>query len=356
MEAAMVTSQSRTIARALAASVLAGLACFAGAAAPSPADAADSAVVLMYHRFGESGTPATNIALDQFDAHLEEIAKQGYTVLPIPEILAALKTGRELPDRTIGLSIDGAYLSAYTEAWPRLRKANLPFTLFVATDAIDDHQPGYMSWDQIRELAQAGVTIGSETASHLHMTVASRARNLEDIVKSNRRFEQEIGRAPRLFAYPYGEMSLEARDVIAGQGFTAAFGQQSGVLHKTARPYFLPRFAMNESYGDLGRFRLAANALPLAVKDVTPADPLLGEGRNPPNFGFTVTGAALDGLQTLACYASGQGKARIEQLGRSRIEVRLAGPFPPGRARINCTMPASEGRWRWYGMQFYVPR
>ena len=35
--------------------------------------------------------------------------------------------------------------------------------------------------------------------------------------------------------------------------------------------------AMNEVYGDVGRFRLAANALPLAVIDITPSDPLLSE-------------------------------------------------------------------------------
>lgn len=352
----MPAFQLRISRRSIGAVALAGLiGCGIPVGAP-PASAADSAVMLMYHRFGEDTAPATNIRLDQFEAHLTEIAERGYTVLPIPEILASLRNGRSLPDRTIGLSIDDAFLSVYTEAWPRLREAGLPFTLFVATDSIDDRTPGYMDWEQVRELARNGVTIGSQTASHLHMALTSRRRNARDIVKANRRFERELGRKPRLFAYPFGEMSLEARDVIIENGFTAAFGQHSGVLHPGSRFHFLPRFAMNEIYGDIGRFRLAATALPLAVKDVTPLDPLLTTQTNPPSFGFTVTGDALRRIDTLACYASGQGKARIARLGTARIEVRLEKALSPGRARINCTMPASEGRWRWYGTQFYVPR
>ena len=68
-----------------------------------------------------------------------------------------------------------------------------------------------------------------------------------------------------------------------------------------------------------------------------------------------VQGAAAQRLSRLACYASGQGKARLERLG-ARVEVRLENAFSTGRARINCTMPTRSGRWRWYGLQFYVPK
>ncbi|HCH56901.1 MAG TPA: chitin deacetylase, partial [Rhodospirillaceae bacterium] len=87
----------------------------------------------------------------------------------------------------------------------------------------------------------------------------------------------------------------------------------------------------------------------------TPADPLLTESNNPPILGFTVKGPAAKRLSGLACYASGQGKARIERLG-SRVEVRMQKAFSSGRARINCTMPTQSGRWRWFGMQFFVPK
>ena len=115
----------------------------------------------------------------------------------------------------------------------------------------------------------------------------------------------------------------------------------------------LPRFAMNEDYGDMGRFRLAVNALPLPVTDVTPADPLVGAA-NPPAMGFTVAGD-IKGLDRLSCFMSHEGRARLERLGERRFEVRVAKPFPKGRTRLNCTMPAEDGRWRWFGRQFYIP-
>ncbi len=318
------------------------------------ARAADSAVVFMYHRFGEDRYPATNIHISQFKDHLKEIQSGVYTVLPIPEIVRRIRTGEPLADRTIGVSIDDAYRSVYTEAWPRLRDADIPFTLFVSTNAVDRGSPSYMTWDQIRGLAAAGVTIGSQTASHLHMPSHSPARDRADIEKSNTRFQTELGHKPMLFAYPFGEASRVVMDLIAEMGFAAAFGQHSGVTHKTADPFFLPRFALNENYGDIQRFRLASSALPLPVADVAPTDPTLGQN-NPPAFGFTVA-ETVGTLDTLTCYASGQGQTQIERLGDRRIEVRLTDPFAPGRARINCTMPGRGGRWRWFGTQFYIPK
>ena len=317
----------------------------------TPAIAVDSAVILMYHRFGEADFPSTNVSIEQFESHIEELKSGPYTVLPLPDIVAALREGRALPDRAIGISIDDAYRSVLDNAWPRLKAAGLPFTLFVATEAVDRRGQSYMSWEQIRELRNSGVVIGSQTHSHLHMAASPRLRNEADLALSNRRFEEELGSAPTLFAYPYGEMSLDVRAVIVDAGFAAAFGQHSGVTHAAADRFFLPRFALNETYGGLERLRTAANALPLPIHDITPSDPLIVH--NPPAFGFSVD-PAIDNLDQLTCYNSQQGKLRIERLGERRIELRFAEALPQGRSRINCTMPDRDGRWRWFGRQFYV--
>ena len=320
-----------------------------------PVMASDSAVVLMYHRFGETAHQSTNIRIEQFEAHLEELSREKYTVLPLPEIIAKLRTRQPLPDRTVGISIDDAFISVYREAFPRLQEAGLPFTLFVATDPVDRKLGGFMDWDQIRELRDAGVTIGNQTHTHLHMASSHDDQNRGELEKSNARFRAELGEVPAIIAYPYGEYSLAVGRLSKEAGLTVGFGQHSGVVHADSDMLYLPRFAMNENFGGIGRFKLAVNALPLAVTEVTPADPLLLESNNPPILGFTVKGAAAKRLSGLACYASGQGKVRIERLG-SRVEVRMQEAFPSGRARINCTMPTRSGRWRWFGLQFYVPK
>jgi peptidoglycan/xylan/chitin deacetylase (PgdA/CDA1 family) len=327
---------------------------------PAPGAAAEvelldnGAVVLMYHRFGESDLPTTSVTLQQFEAHLAELTSGGYHVLALPEIVAALHNGRRLPERSVAITVDDAFLSVYIEAWPRLRAAGLPFTLFVATDPVDRELPRYMTWKQLRELAADPlVTIGAHTASHPHMVEASAEGNREEIRRSLARFERELGTRPALFAYPFGEFSQQVADLVAAMGFAAAFGQHSGVIARSLDRFRLPRFGFNEAYGDIERFRLVVNAAPLPVTDLTPADPQISEDSNPPLLGFTVLGD-FAARRHLNCYASNGLEAQVEQL-EARVEVRLSGPLPTGRTRINCTMPASDGRWRWFGRQLYLP-
>lgn len=334
--------------------VLSILAALAGPWIPLDAVAAESAVILMYHRFGEDEYPTTNIRIEQFEAHIAELARGPYTVLPVPEIVAALRDGRELPDRTVGITIDDAYRSIFTEAWPRLRAAGLAFTVFVATDPVDRGLPGYLSWAQIRQMKEAGVTIGAHTASHPHMPDRGAAENRGEIARSLARFEAELGERPELFAYPYGETSAAVREVVGTFGFDAAFGQQSGAVHRTADRDYLPRFALNEKYGVFDDFRLKINTIGLPVSDLIPQDPYLPAG-NPPTVGFSVD-SSIGRLDSLACYHSQFGKVDVDLLGKRRVELRFPGPFKAGRTRLNCTLPAGGGRWRWFGMQFYAPR
>ena len=340
-----------TLLRTIVPLTLLGLATAATAQTAGPAD--NGAVIFMYHRFGEDAYPSTNIDLDRFVAHVAELASTKYRVLPLPEIIAAFESGAALPDRTLAITIDDAFHSVYTEAWPRLKKAGLPFTLFVATDPIDQRVSGYMTWDQLREMTVAGVTIGNHTGSHGHMPTRTPEQNAGDIAKAQRRLETELGVVPQLFAYPFGENGRAVIATAREAGFAAAFGQHSGVAHAGHARLTLPRFALSGGFDSLERLALAANALPLPTDDVTPADTMLG--RNPPEMGFTVA-EGIGGLGRLACYASHEsGPARIERLGERRFEIRFSRPFGPGRGRVNCTLAAGKGRWRWFGLQFYIP-
>ena len=73
----------------------------------------DYATVIMYHRFGESRYPSTNVTIEQFESHLEFIRQGNYTVMPLIKIIEALKSGGEINDKTVAITIDDAYLSVY---------------------------------------------------------------------------------------------------------------------------------------------------------------------------------------------------------------------------------------------------
>lgn len=330
------------------------LAMLAGFAAGS-AQAADSAVILTYHRFDDDRFPGANTRLDQLDAHLAELSGGGYTVLPLPVVVGALRSGKPLPDKSVAITLDDSWASAWQYAWPRFKAAGVPFTIFVVTDETDRGGPDYMSWDNLREMASSGlVTIASQGAGHPHMPGLSPAAMAEDFARARLRFEVELGKAPELFSWPYGEMSRDAAEIARASGIKAAFGQHSGPAWSKSDFFFLPRFALNETYGEPERFRLMVRSLPLPAVDITPDDPKLTS--NPPAFGFTLEMPGtqeLPGLEHLACYSSHDGRAVLERLG-PRVEIRMTKALPPGRTRINCTAPSLDGRWRWFGWQFFV--
>ena len=337
------------IARAPCAALAMALTIAAGGGA---AIAADSAVILMYHRFGEDRYPSTSVTIAQFEAQIEHLASGGYTVLPVPEILAAIDAGRPLPERTVGITVDDATRSTFAEGWPRLEEAGFPLTVFVSTDAVDQGHAGIMSWDELRQLVAEGVTIGNHSAAHGHMWHGDDAGNRADLLRAQRRIEEELGVDAALFAYPYGEWNGPVRALVAELGFAAAFGQHSGVVAAHTDRFNLPRFALNESYGTMDRFGLIVDTLPLGARDVTPADQIIVE--NPPAVGFIIE-PPLANPASLACYASGGLAATLAHEDDGRVEVSFDKPFPPGRARLNCTAPAGGGRWHWFGLQMVAP-
>ena len=224
----------------------------------------------MYHRFGETTHPSTNIKLQQFLNHIDELNKKQYSVLNLNKIIRAINNEEPVPDRSVAISIDDAYLSVYEKVVHNFKKNRMTFTLFVSTDVIDQNSKKLYELDQIRELMDHGVTIGSQTKSHPHMHRLMKKEKIYEIEQSNNRFANELGFKPNLFAYPYGEYDIETIEIIRKSGFIAAFGQHCRVAHFSSGMFELPRFAMNENYGSLDRLKLAINALPLEVIDTSP--------------------------------------------------------------------------------------
>ncbi|MDF1719849.1 MAG: polysaccharide deacetylase family protein [Minwuia sp.] len=318
----------------------------------TPLLAADHALVLMYHRFGEDDVPLTNIRLAQFEAHLDHLEQGGFAVLPLSQVLDTLASGEPLPDRTVVLTADDAYLSVMTEAWPRVKSRGWTMTLFVATDPVDRGLRRYLDWDQIRRLRDEGMEIGAHSATHGHLTFMDTATARADILRGQQRLAAELGQASDVFAYPFGEYGEDLRKMVAEMGFRAAFGQHSGAIGRARDRHDLPRFAMNERYGEIERFRTAIRARPLPVTDSLPRDTRVAAGSQP-TYEFRVGGDLSP--DRLNCYHSTAPGAVALDVAGSLVRFTAPGPLPKGRSRFNCTMPAGDGGWFWYGRQFVAP-
>ena len=309
----------------------------------------NSAAVFVYHRFGENKYPATNIKMSQFKKHIEELTNNNYNVISIDQIVDALINKKDIPEKSVAITIDDAFLSIYKKAWPLLKEKKLPFTIFVSTASVESGSKNYMNWDQIKEMAVSGVTIGHHTRNHFHLVNKDKETIINEIEKANDNFLKNLGYVPDIFAYPYGEYTYEIKQ-ITKQYFKAAFGQQSGSIYNEIDIFELPRFSLNEQYGDLKRFKFAANSYGLQMNNILPKDKTI-KNINPPLLGFTL----LNDIEgSIRCYPSHNINAKLNKLGEKRIEVRFDREFPKGRTRVNCTIN-DKGKWRWSGFQFFYP-
>jgi peptidoglycan/xylan/chitin deacetylase (PgdA/CDA1 family) len=321
---------------------------------------ADEAVVLMYHRFGEDRYPSTNIRVEQLEAQLDYLESNRYAVVPLADVLAALRGGVELSDRAVAITVDDAYRSVYEVGYPRIRKRGYPFTVFVATDPVDQGQPGYMTWDQMREMATNGVSFANHGSTHDSLIERRAGESREewlarvraDVQKGARRLAEELEPLPGAFAYPYGEYDEAVAAVIAELG-AVAFGQHSGAVGPSSDSRSIPRFPMAEAFADLDGFAVKVATRPLPVEAVQPWDPVTASRRPRIEVTLAETDAGLD---RLACFVSGQGAVAVEWIEpRRRFAVAPADDLSAGRNRVNCTAPAAAGdRFHWFSHPWIV--
>ena len=319
------------------------------------AAAASQANVFIYHRFNDTRYPSTNISIEEFRAHLQVLDAEKYHVLPLGSVVETLRENRPLPERCAVVTIDDAYKSFMTEAWPVLKEFGYPATLFVNTDQVGGTD--FLDWVDLRQLREEGVELGNHSASHLYMLdrfagetdEAWRQRITQDIKKAQLAFSEQLGYVPNLFAYPYGEFSNALARLVEELGFQAAFGQQSGVITAGQDMFKLPRFPMGGgTEGSLSDFRQKLHMGYLPVEMDEGQDTVV-KGENPPSFKFFLNFSGIT-INTLRCYASGGQMCEIVKSpdGDSFV-ARPSGAMTGRRGKYTLTASDASGdQWYWY--------
>ena len=318
-----------------------------------PAFSEPGVSVFMYHRFGENKYPSTNVSEEQFFSHIEYILSNEVKVIKLEELIEDLDQDKKFNEKSVAFSVDDAYSSFYRIAWPIFRDYKIPVTLFVSTEIIDEKTNGYMSWEEIKTFIDEGGSVGQHTSSHLHMPLNSNSEIKEDILNSHKSWIKNIGFIPTLFAYPYGEASNEVIDILKEFDISHAFGQHSGVISSFDNQYYLPRFSLNERFGDIDRFQFAVDAYSLDIKDFLPGDMFLIDNKKP-SIEFSI----LNNLKanSIDCFSNPGGKwdkQEVINIKNSRVQIKLSEDYLKGRARLNCTTKVDD-KWYWFGYQFLV--
>lgn len=324
---------------------------------------AQAAVVLEYHHVSNTTPKSTSISPERFNQQMDYLQSHDFKVVPLTELAELLRAGKPLPDKTVAITFDDSYASVYQAAYPLLKQRGWPFTFFVNTDAVGS-SPLFVSWPQLREMAENGVTIANHSQYHQHMprlkkgeTLAQwRERTSREIQSAEDIIEREIGAAAKIFAYPFGEYDTELQAILKKLGYIA-FGQQSGPLGSQIDLQSVPRFPFGGSFTELDDFAMKVNTLPMPLTSVefcsdkkSPMQNLLVKQGDKPYLRLNISDKTL--LNKTQCFATGQGAIKTEVIEGS-LWVQARQPLPQGRTRYNCTAASAEkGRFYWYTQQW----
>ncbi len=307
----------------------------------------------MYHRFDENKYPSTNIKIGDFKNHLEIIKNQEIEFVNPKNF--ELDLYQKKNKRKILLTIDDGYLSFYKNAWPILKEKKIPFILFISTREVG--APGYMNWEQIKNISKEDfVEIGNHSHTHEYLIDKNLKTIKDDIVTSVNIFKKNLGKNSKFFSYPFGEYSLQFKEIIKNLGFEYALGQHSGVIDETKDFFELPRFPINEKYGELKRFTTITKTLPLKYKKIYPEEKFLLKNNNPPNVKIEFFDN-INNLKSINCYSNEGNKwrnSKINFIENNILEIDIDEKFLGERGRINCSLREKKGYWRWLGIQFVL--
>ncbi len=212
--------------------------------------AAQFPVILTYHSISE-GDPPLQISPSLFAEQMEWL-HANVRVVPLGEVVGALRERKPLPERTVVLTFDDGYSDFHSSAAPVLRRLKFPATIFVPTglcggganrsprpSAWVSPQP-LLDWNQVAALAKEGFSFGAHSITHPDLPSMSAEEAQHEIAGSKTDLEEHTGQTVEFFAYPYGRRSPAVRAMVQEE-YLGACSTGAGVVEPDADPFALPR-------------------------------------------------------------------------------------------------------------------
>ncbi|RIK37806.1 MAG: hypothetical protein DCC57_21345 [Chloroflexi bacterium] len=223
--------------------------------APTPDGAARSARVpiLMYHYLSVPPPGADryrvdlSVAPDTFAAHLDAMQQAGYTPISFYTLLAHLNQGAPLPEKPVILTFDDGYRDTYENAFPLLRARGMTATFFIVTDFIDEARPEYLTWDMVREMYAAGMSIESHGRNHVSLKHKDRDYLIWQALGSAETIQFELGVRPLIVSYPAGEYDELTIEIFRSAGYWAGVTTVQGATHHSDDLFRLQRVRIRNS-------------------------------------------------------------------------------------------------------------
>lgn len=183
---------------------------------------------LMYHSVSAVGGPMRDLAVPprRLAEQLGALTAAGYRLVGLSEALDELDAGSN--DKLLAVTFDDGYLDFLTAGVPVLAAAGARATLYASVGHLGGRagwlgrwSPDFgrlLSWDELADVAGAGVEIGNHSLIHHPLDVLPPAQLRDEIVRSHDELEQRLQRPVRSFAYPHGYNGRRVRDLVRAAG------------------------------------------------------------------------------------------------------------------------------------------
>ncbi len=218
--------------------------------------------ILMYHGIRKEFRKKTHYyetstAPNIFEQHMQLLAGYGYRPVTVSAAVEAIND--QSCANCIAITFDDGYRDFYTHALPILTKYGFCATLFVVSAFADTGRgfvgAEFMTWNELRELARYGISIGSHTVTHPKLDNLTRPEMENEIARSKQAIEDKLGQPVRSFSYPYAfpehdrPFTTMLKRLLEKHGYTNGVSTIIGTAGRRHNHFFLPRLPVN-SYDD----------------------------------------------------------------------------------------------------------
>ena len=325
-----------------------------------------AAVILQYHHVSDSTPEATSISPKQFEVHLQYLKDNNFKVVLLSEIIEKIKNKKTLEDKIVAITFDDAYIDILTNGKPILDKFSYPYSIFVNPGIINRNsnnaESHYLSWPQLKALADEGVIIANHGYEHDSMARITDGltqkqwleQQTESLLKAEAIIKDKTGQSWRYFAYPYGEYDVSVQNWAKTNDFVA-FSQQSGAIDLSTDLTSIPRFPASKPYDKISTLRDKLNSLAFNISLAKEQAETVFKYKEAKSITFDIENADFY-KSGLNCYISGLGKQKIQWDDDKRFSIEFSKDLPIGRVRANCTAASisKPGRYYWYSKPWFI--
>ena len=209
--------------------------------------------ILTYHSIDHSGS-VLSVAPEKFLSHMTILAREGYHIVSLGEVVSYIKTPQSFPQKTAALTFDDGFRNFYEHAFPVLRKFGFPATVFLvpgwcgkknAWPGQDETIPSLnlLEWKDIKEMAAQGIEFGAHSMNHPYLSRIALEEAEQEIAKSQNIIQESIGKEVSFFAYPYGAYTPEVQAIVKNK-FVGACSVKMDYVTTESDVYALPRIDM----------------------------------------------------------------------------------------------------------------